>query len=188
MKNDAEVERNQTPDTEHQTALKMAEDFLKTIPYLAVKLSKDEIDKRFGEEWENVQEILEEQSVTVTRCMVYEQKKYKLPFIDVLEEKIGYKFQPKLDEEGKIINPILLKRYKLARAQADEFAPAGWRVWANLPESEMPNVLGEDWRIVLYILKEERSFSVEPYRVWKRSGFLGLKKEFVGCKYHIISP
>lgn len=187
MKNDAEVERNQTPDTKQQTALKMAEDFLEAIPYLAVKLSKDEITKRFGEEWENVLDILEEQDVIVAPCAVYEHKTYKLRFIDALEEKSGYKFQPKLDEEGKIINPILRERYEAARIQADEFTASGW-VRANLPEDEIPNVLGKDWRIVLRILQNERNFRIKPYEVWKRSGFLGLKKELVGWKYLITTP
>lgn len=187
MKKDAEVERSQIPDTKHQKALKMVEEFLKTIPYLVVKLSKDDVAREFGDEWENVREVLEVQNVIVTRCKVYECKKHKIPFMDVLEEKIGYKFQPRLDKERKIINPILRERYNLARARADELAPDGWFVWANLKESDAPRVLGQEWRIVLCILKDERKCVIKRYKVWKKYGFLNLKKEFVDWKYLITS-
>lgn len=187
MKNYEKVERNEILDTEQQTALEIAKDFLMNIPYLMVKLSKDDIIERFGEDWKNVLKILEEQNVRVTQCMVYEYKTYKWRFIDVLEEKSGYKFQPERDEEGQIINPILQERYKAALIRAKEFAPTGWILRANLPEAEMPNILGKDWRIVLRILHDERNLSIKPYKVWKRYGFLGLKKEFVGWKY-LITP
>lgn len=188
MKDDAKVERNKRPDTEHQTALEIAEDFLRKTPYLTVSLSEDYIIRKFGENWKDVLKIIEEQGVCVSTCYVYKYQKYKWSLIDVLEEKPGYKFQPKLDAEGEIANPILRERYKAARVIANEFAARVRMARRNIPESKMPHILGKDWRIVLRILHEERNFKIETKRVWRRYGFLKLKKEHLEWRYVITSP